>query len=371
MAISRRAGLAAIAAPALLALHPFARARPGLDGRPALVTARRDPSGYAAVVLDRAGREILAEPLPGRGHGAAISPDGRVAVVFARRPGRFALALDLWRRRRTTLFKTPPGRHFCGHGLFSPDGRLLYATENDYEAQRGVLGLYDVREGYRRVGEFDTHGIGPHEAVLLRDGRTIVVANGGIATHPAYPRRKLNLASMQPSLVHLDRATGELLDRAVPPARMRQLSLRHIAEADAGTIWFGGQYEGPRADPVELVGRYRRGQELALVPAPQGGYEALRGYVGSVAASRDGSRVAATSPRGGRLVVWDARSCLALETHRIADVCGVAPGERGFIASDGRGRVWIGGAVVSRDERAQWDNHLAATHDAGPAGSGG
>ena len=330
------------------------------------MTARRDPSGHAVVVLDDAGRTILAEPLPGRGHGAAVSPDGRSAVVLARRPGRFALVLDLERRRRTTLFTTPPDRHFCGHGLFSADGRLLYATENDFEAERGVLGVYDARKGFRRVGELDTHGIGPHEAVLLRDGRTIVVANGGIATHPEYPRRKLNLASMQPSLVHLDSATGELLDRVVPPARLRQLSLRHLAEAGSGTIWFGGQYEGPRADRVELVGWHRRGRGLALVPPPEGGYETLRGYVGSVAASPDGSRVAATSPRGGRLVVWDARSCLPLETHRIADVCGVAPGKRGFVASDGMGRVWMGGAIVSRVDRAQWDNHLTA---AGPAGS--
>ena len=371
MAISRRATVAALAAPALLALGPMARAGAKLDGRPALVTARRDPSGYAAVVLDGAGRTTRVEPLPGRGHGAAISPGSRAAVVFARRPGRFALALDLGNRRRTALFTTPPDRHFCGHGLFSADGGLLYATENDFEAERGVLGVYDARKGYRRVGEIDTHGIGPHEAVLLRDGRTIVVANGGIATHPEYPRRKLNLASMQPSLVHLDSATGELLDRVAPPARLRRLSLRHVAEAEAGTIWFGGQYEGPRTDPVELVGRSRRGEDLALLPAPPGGYETLRGYVGSVVASADGSRVAVTSPRGGLLIVWDARSCRVLETHRIADVCGVAPAKRGFVASDGKGRVWIGGVVVSRVVRAQWDNHLAAAVHSGSAGSAG
>ena len=41
------------------------------------------------------------------------------------------------------------GRHFFGHGVFSPDGKLLYATENDFEAARGVIGVYDVRPATR------------------------------------------------------------------------------------------------------------------------------------------------------------------------------------------------------------------------------
>ncbi len=375
MAISRRTGLAALAAAsALLPRAAFAPALAFPPGaapacRPAFVTARRDRDGHAAAVLDGSGRTILTERLAARGHGAAVSPDGRRAVVFARRPGRFALVLDLdpTRRTRAARFAPPPGRHFYGHGFFSPDGRLVYATENDYEAERGVLGVYDLDAGHRRVGELDTHGIGPHEAVLMRDGRTIAVANGGVATHPEYPRRKLNLGSMQPSLAYLERTTGALLDRVAPPPRLRRLSIRHLVEAEAGTVWFGGQYEGPKTDRVELVGRHRRGQDrLDVLPAPPSVYEAMRGYVGSIAASRDGTRVAATSPRGGRLTVWDTRSGEVLETRRIADVCGVAPGERGFVASDGRGRVWIGGeAARGGGGQVEWDNHLAAVPSAG------
>ena len=76
-----------------------------------------------------------------------LAPDGRTAVVFARRPGRFALVLDLERGRAIERFSTPPGRHFCGHGFYAPGGRLVYATENDYEAERGVLGVYDTSAG--------------------------------------------------------------------------------------------------------------------------------------------------------------------------------------------------------------------------------
>src|SRR3546814_10690678 len=66
------------------------------------------------------------------------------------------------------------GRHFFGHGVFLPDGRRMLATENHYEAGHGVLGVYDASDGgdYRRIGEFPTGGVGPHEVVLLPDGRS-------------------------------------------------------------------------------------------------------------------------------------------------------------------------------------------------------
>ena len=60
------------------------------------------------------------------------------------------------------------------------------------------------------------------------------------------------------------------------------------------------------------------------------------------------------------------RSGRVLETRRIVDVCGVAPGVHGFVASDGKERVWIGGEAVARDDHAQWDNHLAAVVSGGP-----
>ena len=91
----------------------------------------------------------------------------------------------------------------------------------------------------------------------------------------------------------------------------------------------------------------------------------MRGYVGAVAASYDGAQVAVTSPRGGLLAIWNARSRKVVQTRRIADVCGVASGDRGFFASDGMGRIWRNGEIVSRPDDVQWDNHLAA---AGPAG---
>ena len=47
-----------------------------------------------------------------------------------------------------------------------------------------MIGVRDAQDGYRQIGELPSDGIGPHEATLMPDGKTLVVANGGIRTHP-------------------------------------------------------------------------------------------------------------------------------------------------------------------------------------------
>lgn len=326
------------------------------SGAPAFLSAYRDPAGtFGVAALDEAGAVLFTEALPARGHDTVVSPDQRWAVTFARRPGRFALVMDLLRRAPAFAFEAAPGRHFYGHGFFSPDGQLLYATENDYDGERGLLGIYDTTDGYRRIGAFQTHGVGPHEALLLDDGSTIAVANGGILTHPDFPRQKLNLASMAPSISYLDRATGDLLEQVALPASLHQLSIRHMTQAGDGSVWFGGQYEGAPTDAVALVGRHQRGQEIGLVALPEAERAALRHYVGSIKASADGEQIALTSPRGGLAILLGAQSQTVLRVHTLGDVCGVAPQGTDFAFSTGQGYV-IGTGEARAD--LSWDNHL-------------
>jgi hypothetical protein len=357
-AIDRRSLLGAgLAGAAMLALPGATRA----DGGPACAACLRLPDGgFAVALLDAAGTILSTERLPGRGHGIAVSPDRRTVVAFARRPGSFALAVDASGRVRQA-FAAPSGRHFYGHGVYSPDGRLLYAPENDYAAGAGVLGVYDAAAGFARVDELPGGGVGPHEAVLLADGRTLAVAVGGIATRPDSGRRKLNLPTMAPALAYLDRRTGETLERVALPRKWHQLSLRHLAVDATGAVWIGGQYEGPATDRLPLLWRHRRAGELQVAAAPDGLHASLRHYVGAVAVSGDGTRVVATSPRGGIAAVWDAADGALRATYRAADVCGAAAAPRGAVyLSDGHGAIRRNGTVLSADRTIAWDNHMAA-----------
>ena len=103
---------------------------------------------------------------------------------------------------------------------------------------------------------------------LLADGRTMVIANGGIKTHPDSGADELNLPDMKPSLVYVDLATGDLLEEQSLAAELHQLSIRHLALAASDTVVFGCQYRGPEDDAPPLLGFHRRGEKPVIVPAP-------------------------------------------------------------------------------------------------------
>ncbi len=311
-----------------------------------LIAACRRPDGtYSVVILSVDGTILRELPLEGRGHDIALYQAGGEAVVFARRPGSFALAFDIHGRREPVLFTTPANRHFYGHGTFSRDGRLLYATEHDNDTRAGLIGVYDASGGYRRIGEFPTYGIGPHEAILMADGNTLAVANGGIETHiePGMTgREKLNVETMQPSLAFIDVRSGRLISQHMQSKGLHKLSVRHLAQDASGAIWFGCQWEGAAFDTPELIGCAGIDTPLRIIePADPMGAK-LAGYIGSVAISGDGRLIAASAPRAGRIVYVDTERRAIVGETLLMDSCAIiAASENRFAMTSGMGIVQV------------------------------
>ncbi len=372
MAIERRAALRLLAGGVVGSLlRPSSSVEAAASGARRYLSARADTAGgYRVSGFSASGTLLFDLPLPGRGHSFAVRPGGHTAVHFARRPGRFALVVDLVRGAVDRRLETPAERHFYGHGVFSRDGRRLYATENDFGEERGVVGVYDAVNDYRRIGELKSHGIGPHDIRLLSDGETLVVANGGIATRPDLPRIKLNLPTMAPSLCLVDRRDSTLLqERRLDPA-LHQLSIRHLAVGPEDTVAVAMQYEGPAGDLVPLVAVWRGFEALRLLRGPAAVMRAMKHYCGSVCFDPSGRTIAVSAPRGGIVTFWDVGAGRYLSSARVPDGCGVAPAARPaeFLASSGQGGVVAIDArsgrarpfSVNRLQNGRWDNHLVA-----------
>lgn len=376
MELSRRGFLAAAAATAAVGTGPAAatvEAGAAADAdlaRLTLLGTAQDGAGVDGIMLaDVAGGQRLAATLPGRGHGVAVSPDGRLAAVTARRPGTFAAAFRPDTGAVVARFATPADRHFQGHGAFSHDGRLFLATENAFDIGEGRIGVYDASAGFARVGELPCHGVGPHEMVRV-DGRdALVVAVGGIRTHPSTGRSGLNTDVMRPLVAVVDARSGERLAEHRAPADLHQLSLRHLAVRQDSYAVVVGRWEGHPLErpPLILAGSLQAG--LRPVVLPDEVSERLANYTGAVCFCGGGRHIAVSAPRGNVCAVLALEDAPVLRRLLdIPDVCGLAPGpgEGQVFLTSGRGQLYLYRAEEDRLEvlsgpsarLSHWDNHL-------------
>lgn len=319
--------------------------------------------------FDDQGKPKFSCELPSRGHALAVHPELNHVTAVARRPGTYLKVMDGETGETLHQQESRENRHFYGHSLYSADGRWFYTPENDIENRRGVIGVRDVHNGYKQVAEFSAHGVGPHEMAMLSDGKTLVVANGGILTLPETGRKKLNVETMSPSLTYIDAESGKLLEQRTLPQSLNKNSIRHLDVNANDQVCFAMQYQGKDASMPQLVGLHSRGGELTLMNAPGSVLKEMRNYCGSVCSDISGHWFAVSSPKGGLITFWSAKERGYVSNVKIADGCGIAAGvENGeFLLSSGKGGVYryrIGSGQLQTLERvsnvgARWDNHIA------------
>ncbi|PKF77250.1 DUF1513 domain-containing protein [Vibrio sp. vnigr-6D03] len=315
---------------------------------------------YFATVADIEGSPIHQIPLPARGHGVAIHKNGSLAVVFGRRPGAFFQPFDFHTGDMLPIVAAKPERHFYGHGVFSPDGQLLYATEGEKGSSRGIIGVYDVARNFEKVSEFTGFGLGPHEIIMLPSGN-LAVGVGGVHTNGRTP---LNLETMSPSLTYIS-AEGKILEQVSLPDN--KLSIRHLAYGiddsihTQGLVFCGQQYRGSPDDYPALLAAHRLGQPMVQFNAEPEQWARFNHYIASIAVA--GDWVLATSPRGNCYGIWRISTGELLEIESLPDASGVVVNNNSFKISSGAGKVIS--RPVQGDEKKyssgiHWDNHWSA-----------
>lgn len=307
----------------------------------------------------------ISQPIPFRAHDVLPLNNNKV-LAFGRRPGRLCAGVDI-RSGESKLIEAGAGRHFYGHGCLSADGSVLFTTENDFDAARGVVGIRDA-QSFEQLGEYETYGVGPHDIHLMPDGKTLVIANGGIETHPDFGRRKLNLKTMQPSLVYVDIDIGKKVDEY----RLddHQLSIRHLTLTASGDVGVATQYQGDiyRQQPQTLVAWQSSGGELkplTIAPEQIGDF---RGYMADLAYADEAGVLAATSSRGNRVTFWDVNTLKFISAQELPEPSGIQylAEQQVFVVSGAKGALYQVGvpgsaeqvAMLYQPEDTVWDNHL-------------
>ncbi|MBU2874946.1 DUF1513 domain-containing protein [Marinobacter salexigens] len=315
---------------------------------------------FAVGAIAPSGQMLWQAPVNTRCHSGCNRPGTAEVLFFERRPGWAFYVLNSKTGEQRHRIEAVKGEHFVGHGVFSPDGRYLYAPVNRYEPGEGIIAVYDSHQNYRRVDTFELNGIGPHQITMHPDGQTLVVGLGGILTHPDYDRIKLNLPTMKPALVMMDRVSGNILARFRPSHH--QLSTRHVDVSPNGTVFAAYQYQGPIHELPPLVARYHNGH-YEEVDFGESVHRELGNYIASIVAHPENELVAIASPIGGTALIFNGRTGEVIEKSAIADCAGVEALAGGdFLVSSGRGKLVRMGkgkpGVEVASMPVQWDHHL-------------
>ncbi|MBL1267108.1 MAG: DUF1513 domain-containing protein [Halomonas sp.] len=346
-----------------MALTPLSWALPAREEAAWLFSAVDDPSGshcIAGVALDGQTRFMIE--VPERCHGGCLRPDSRQAVLFARRPGTRMHVIDGDSRQLAHTIAAGEGYHFYGHGVFDLSGRYLYVTANRLEDSEGLVRVYDAANDYTHVRDMALDGIGPHELRLMPDGDTLVIGLGGIQTHPDYGRVKLNLDTMAPALLLMNRHSGEILARHEPSHH--QLSCRHLDVAADGTVIAGYQFEGPEWQTHPLICRLDVNGHFSELSLADEVTASLNHYTASVAFSRIADTVLVTAPRGNQVLLLDAEQGKLIASLALPDAAGArCDGNGGFLVSSGQGGLYRVTPDSATPEllaslEIRWDNHL-------------
>ena len=372
-AVTRRRllGLAALGAGALAspAILRYGRGRRPASGECFLSAYDDYRERHYVSAFDAEGRVGPSIPLTLRGHSAAPHPTrAGLAALIARRPGKQLFEIDFLAGKVQRVVNCAAQRHVYGHAVYAADGQLLLTTENDYVNGMGAIVIRDAAT-YAVIREMPSYEIGPHQLAMLSDDRTLVIANGGIRTHPAQPRRKLNRDAMTPSLAYINVESGELL--AEYRLENRLLSIRHLSVGRDDQVAIAMQYEGPKSHLTPLVGFQRGGDAIQLAQAPAALLQQLNHYTASICLHPDSDIAAVTCPRGNQVTFWNAKTARLIRSLPIRDAGGVAlnADRTMFVVTTGLGGIHrieaqtleaVPGGLV-KAANTMWDNHLTHT----------
>lgn len=226
-------------------------------------------------------------------HGFAQDPTRPERAVVFEKKGPGGAAVDLDALAFAAPIAASKGCTFYGHGAFSADATKIFVVEAEEGSERGRISVRDAAT-FEVSGDVPTHGTAPHDCVLVDEGRTLVITNGG---------GKLGTPDL-PCVTFVDLATGALKERLGLAAA--DINAGHVAIGEDGSIALSS---APRAGLNETTStggvslRHGATERLTTMRKPLPVTRRMLGESLSVALHPRGV-AAVTNPVGGLVTFW-------------------------------------------------------------------
>ena len=233
-------------------------------------------------------------PLGFFGHGVVPDPTHPERAAVFQKKGKGACEVDLVAGEVLRPIETAANRRFYGHGAFSRDASLLFATETIVEGDfDGLIAVRDAQT-HEDLGEFPTYGSSPHDCVLIDEGRVLAITNGG------GPR-----GGVAPSVTYVDVESQKLLEKL--EFSTPDINAGHLAiSADGDLAVISAQRDGLK--PYENTGGVTlrpKGGEFTTMSSPQDVVGRMFGETLSLCIDEQRRIVAATTPIANLLTFWN------------------------------------------------------------------
>ncbi len=247
--------------------------------------------------LDRGGTKTV--PMTFFGHGFAADPKAPHRGIIFEKKGPGCCEVDLAAGTVVRPIETAANRAFYGHGAFSADGQLLFATENRLDTKDGLIVVRDSRT-LRELGQFPTYGKSPHDCQLIDAGRTLAITNGG-------GRIEDSSEEAAPSVTFVEVAGAKLLERLT--FETPRINAGHLAvTARRDLVAISAPRDGlPTSDPGGITVR-TGGRAFETMTEPREVVTRMVGETLSLCIDERSSVVGATNPDGNLVTFWDLES---------------------------------------------------------------
>lgn len=233
------------------------------------------------------------------GHGFTPRVNDTNILMITEKHGGGCVEFDLKAGKVLRRIPASPGREFYGHSAFSPDGKLWYCTEAETEdgSYDGVLAVRDADSMELHDKTFPTHGVAPHDCILIDDGDTLVITNGG---------GPVDRTDQAPNVAYVNVKTGEAR-KLLKFKNHPRINAGHIAMSSKGElVCVSAPRDGvPKDDRWIGAITFYHPDKDGFVTTDDPIREKMKGETLSVSFNEDTRVVAATNPAGDLVTFWD------------------------------------------------------------------
>lgn len=260
-------------------------------------------------IRDRTAKQRIIIDIGFLAHGVIRNPFAANRVLVFEKKGPGGAEIDLKRNEIVARIRPSSGCEFYGHGAYSADGTLVYATEYDKDTYVGRMSVRRA-DDFSVIGDFPTHGEWPHDCQFLDGGKVVAVTNGGGSID----------GGAEPNVAYVEVATGKLLEK-VTWSDNPLINSGHLLVTPTGDLVVAhAMREG--LDIKAALGALSirpNGGELATMASPAPVVSSMLGETLSLAYHEKLGILAATNPFGrdrrtedgsakGLLTFWDVKA---------------------------------------------------------------